>query len=68
MELILKRKYKKSGYTIGKLYHDMHYLCETMEPPVRGITSTMSAASINKVKKKFGSTAIPPGRYPVVIN
>ena len=66
MELTLKRKYKMPAYTIGKLYHDMQYLCDTMEPPVRKITSTMSAESINKVKEQFGPTAIPAGRYPVV--
>lgn len=68
MELILRRKYKKADYTIGKLYNDMQYLCDTMEPPVRNIASTMSAKAINKVKEQYGPTAIPPGRYPIVIN
>ncbi len=68
MELILKRKYKKADYTIGKLYLDMKYICDTMEPPVRNITSTMSVKTINRVKEQYGATAIPPGRYPIVIN
>jgi len=40
MELLLDRKYKKSNYTIGKLYIDGEYFCDTCEDKDRGITQT----------------------------
>jgi hypothetical protein len=71
MELVLKRIAKKKDYTIGKLYikedvldeystgEKLTYLCDTLEPKWRDY-----AHGANKVK---GKSAIPEGRYPVVI-
>jgi hypothetical protein len=55
MELLLKRKYLKQYYTIGHLFVDGQFYCDTLEDTVRrdGI----------KVK---GSTAIPAGTYNVI--
>ena len=53
MKVEVKRTYKGSEYTIGKLYIDGHYLCDTLEDTVR-----------NGVKIA-GKTAIPAGTYKV---
>ena len=53
----LYRKYKKSDYTIGKLYINGTYFCDTLEDTVRP----------NGVKV-YGETAIPYGKYKVVLS
>ncbi len=57
MELTLKRIAKRANYTIGNLYIDSVYICDTLEPTERegGL----------KIK---GKTAIPKGRYKVIIS
>jgi hypothetical protein len=52
MHLLLNREYLKDKYTIGTLYIDGVYLCETIEDKVRE-------------KKVYGETAIPYGVYIV---
>lgn len=64
MEIKVKRKWKKEAYTIGKMYIDGEYICDTLEDKDRGLTSNMSVAQICGVKIK-GETAIPTGRYLV---
>ncbi len=64
MRLLVERLWKKEGYTIGKLYVDGTFLCNTLEDRDRGLTSTMSLAEIDKLKLK-GETAIPTGTYNV---
>ena len=64
MKLKLVRKYRKETYTIGKLYVDGVYFCDTIEDKDRGLTSDMSLAAI-KLRKIFGKTAIPAGTYRV---
>ena len=59
MRLILKRLYLKTDYTIGKLYMDGTYFCETLEDQVRDLT---------KERKIPGRTAIPAGVYEIVVN
>ena len=56
MELTLKRIAKRANYTIGNLFIDNVYICDTLEPTERdgGL----------KIK---GKTAIPKGRYKVII-
>lgn len=60
MEVTLKRKYLKEGYTIGKLYIDKQYFCDTLEDEVRTLNT--------KEDKVFGKTAIPYGRYQIAMN
>lgn len=68
MELLLQRKYHNDAYTIGKLYHDMHYVCDTLEPSTHGLTGAhWTVPKIRLAKEHFGSVAIPPGRYPLLI-
>lgn len=64
MELLVKRRYKGSAYTIGSLYVNGVYECDTLEDPDRGLTSEMSLKEI-KSKKIYGNTAIPTGKYSV---
>lgn len=64
MKILIDRKWKKEGYTIGKLYVDGVFFSNTLEDRDRGLTSTMSIEEIKK-KKKAGDTAIPTGTYKV---
>jgi hypothetical protein len=64
MELRLERKYKKETYTIGNLYVDGTWFCNTCEDKDRGLTQSMPLEMI-KSKKVYGETAIPSGRYIV---
>ncbi len=71
MEIILKRIAKRKGYTIGKLYirteeveeyrtyTNDEYFCDTLEPTWRDYA--------NGAYKIKGKSAIPEGRYAVVI-
>ena len=58
MELTLTRTDKKTGCTLGVLAVDGKEVCDTMEPTWR---------DLRKEPKVKGCTAIPEGRYPVVI-
>ena len=72
MELILERIAKRKTYTIGRLYireqvmdeylpgYEDHYFCDTLEPTWRDYEH-----GAYKVK---GRSAIPEGRYAVVIS
>jgi hypothetical protein len=67
MELKLKRIAKKNGYTIGKLSINGKYFCDTLEDSDRGLDSSMPL-DVLKHKKLAHITAIPTGRYQVVMN
>ena len=66
MEIIIKRIAKKSTYTIGKLYIDNKYFCDTLEDKDKGLKDTMSIEEILNIKVKH-KTAIPTGNYNVDI-
>lgn len=66
MKLTLKRRYKCDAYTIGSLYVDGVYFCDTLEDRDRGLRQDMSLADI-KAKKVAGKTAIPAGEYRVTV-
>ena len=57
MKLLLRRTYKAKTYTIGRLYIDDVYFCDTLEDVIRpdGV-------------KVYGETAMPDGKYKVIIN
>lgn len=63
MELRLKR-WKGPKYSIGKLYINGEYFCDTLEDVDRGLDDSMSVEEI-KAKKVYGETAIPTGKYTV---
>ena len=67
MKLQLVRKYKLPKYTIGKLYVDNRYFCDTLEDTDKGLDQSMSEAEITS-KKLYGQTAIPTGTYKVSLD
>ena len=82
MELILTRIAKRKAYTIGRLSFvervDDEYLagerevyfCDTLEPPVVEMKTTMSLKEVLRSPVKTQSMkpfAIPEGRYAVVV-
>ena len=66
MEIIVKRKFKGNNYTIGSLYIDGKYFCDTLEDIDRGLTDSMSDSYIATIKV-INQTAIPIGTYKVTI-
>lgn len=54
MKLLLNRIYKGKDYTIGKLFINNKYFCDTLEDAVRP-----------DGMKVYGKTAIPAGTYKV---
>jgi hypothetical protein len=66
MELRLERIARRDTYTIGKLYIDGVYFCDTLEDRDRGLKQSLPA-SVNRAKKVQGCTAIPTGRYQVTL-
>ncbi len=67
MEILLKRIAKKNLYTIGKLYINGIYFCDTLEDKDRGLSQSMSLDEIKKIKVS-NETAIPTGTYNVTLN
>lgn len=67
MELLVERKWKKTTYTIGRLYVDGAFLSNSLEDKDRGLLQGMPTTEIYK-RKVYGSTAIPKGRYKVRID
>ena len=67
MKLILLRKYKKERYTIGNLYVDGRYFCDTLEDVVRDLNDDGDLNDVGETKV-YGETAIPRGVYKVVVN
>ena len=59
MELLLERKYLKAAYTIGCLWIEGTRFCDTLEDRVR---------DLKQEPKVPGATAIPAGRYEVIVN
>ena len=64
MEITLKRVALRDTYTIGKLYIDGSYFCDTIEDKVRDLNKD-GVFDNGEVKIK-GKTAIPYGTYEVV--
>lgn len=59
MKLLLQTIAERTGYTIGRLYVDGAYFCDTLEPQVRDLSKAM---------KIPGKTAIPAGTYTILMN
>lgn len=66
MELNVKRIARKDGYTIGRLFINNEYFCDTLEDTDRGLKDTMQVNEI-LAKKVKGQTAIPTGKYDVIL-
>lgn len=59
MKLRVERLWKKPAYTVGRLFVDGKFFCNTLEDTVR---------DLGNEKKVYGKTAIPYGEYKVVYN
>lgn len=51
MKIVLDRKWRKTDYTIGRLYIDDEFFCNTLEDPDRGLDQNMDIKVIRN--KKF---------------
>lgn len=67
MNLKLDRKYKKQSYTIGRLYINDEFFCNTLEDTDRGLDDSMSLEQIQRIKKP-SMTAIPTGTYEITLD
>lgn len=67
MNINVKRIAKKDKYTIGRVYIDDQYVCDSIEDKDRGLTDDMSVDQIKKIKIK-DQTAIPSGTYTLTMN
>ena len=63
MKLTLKRIALRETYTIGKLYIDDNYFCDTLEDTVRDLNK--DGKFDNGEKKVYAKTAIPYGTYEI---
>lgn len=59
MELWVRRTFLGPDYTVGELYVNGKYFCDTLEDTYRDLT---------KEQKIYGKTAIPFGKYEVILN
>jgi hypothetical protein len=66
MELLLERKWCKQDYTIGRLYINGEFFCNTLEDTVRDINKngTFDCGEF----KISGHTAIPYGEYEITLD
>lgn len=65
--ILVKRIAKQDSYTIGKLYINDQYICDTLEDTDRSLTRDTPIDKIKEIKV-YGKTAIPAGRYKVNMN
>ena len=62
LHFLLDRKWRKETYTIGRLYVNGEFLCNTIEDVDRKLNQNMSATEIQRIKVA-AETAIPTGTY-----
>ena len=67
MKIKVKRIFRGPEYTIGHLYVNDVYVCDTLEDRDRGLDYRMSLSKI-KAKKIAGKTAIPTGTYRMTLD
>lgn len=67
LELRLERDMYNNVCTIGKLYLNGKYHCDTLEDVVRDNNRDGDLDDAGELKL-YGETAIPSGRYKVIIN
>ena len=71
MELYLKRRYFGTQYTIGSLYIDGRYFCDTLEDTVRSLPvtcpDTLCGRTCRCPEKVYTRTAVPSGTYKITM-
>lgn len=66
MKLLLKRIALKKTYTIGKLYVNGEYFCDTIEDKVRDLNK--NGRFDGNEQKVYAQTAIPYGTFEITMN
>lgn len=66
MQVRIERRWPKPSYTIGRVYIDGEFFCNSLEDRDRGLYHGMLVEDIARIKV-VGETAIPKGRYKVAI-
>lgn len=66
MKLTVKRIFNNDKYSIGRLFIDGVYECDTLEDPVRDLNKDGDSNDAGE-GKIWGNTAIPYGTYKVSI-
>jgi len=67
MKIKVVRNTFTENSTIGEMHINDKFFCYTLEDKDRGLDSTQSLLTI-KAKKVFGETAIPYGKYQLIVN
>lgn len=69
MEYELHRNFKGNEYTIGRLYLAHAKVCDTLEDPVRILIDKNKDGDFDDAGegKIWGQTAIPAGRYRIIM-
>ena len=70
MELFVIRKYFKDTYTIGRFYNENMFVCSTLEDKIRDLKDLNHDGDFDDPGegKVYGQTAIPCGRYAVIVS
>ena len=66
-KIVINRKWKKEDYTIGQLFINDEYICNTCEDTDRGLSDNMELQQI-KAQKIPTRTAIPSGTYEITLD
>lgn len=67
MDIKVKRIFKGDKYTIGNLYINDKFVCDTIEDVDRGLKQNMDNSEILQLKVQ-DQTAIPTGKYKVTLS
>lgn len=69
MELYVIRRFFNDKYTIGRFLEGQEKICDTLEDPVRELNDINHDGDFDDTDegKIYGETAIPCGRYPVIV-
>lgn len=67
LQILLIRKYRKPEYTIGQLYVNGKFVCNTIEDTDRRLYQGQPIADLAS-KKVSGKTAIPTGTYRLQVS
>lgn len=67
MKIVLDRKWRKSEYTIGRLYINDEFFCNTLEDTDRELDQNMDLRVLRN-KKIPNQTSIPTGTYEITLS
>lgn len=67
LNISVKRRYLGDRYTIGSMFFDEEYLCDTIEDKVRDFNEDGDLLDEGE-EKVYGETAIPYGTYKIELS